>query len=60
MDKTKIINRIVKEVLSEAPGDDLPKVDKSVLPESTSISFWQLIKKRNRSTKKDELNSWLI
>ena len=29
MDKTKIINRIVKEVLSEAPGDDLPKVDKS-------------------------------
>ena len=29
MDKTKIINRIVKEILSEAPGDDLPKVDKS-------------------------------
>jgi len=29
MDRTKIINKVIKEILSEAPGDDLPKVDKS-------------------------------
>ena len=29
MDRTKIINQVIKEILSEAPGDDLPKVDKS-------------------------------
>ena len=29
MDRTKIINQVIKEILSEAPGDDLPKVDKT-------------------------------